>query len=198
MEELLKFLPLQKAIISIWPVTTADRGVSKTTIIVKPEYIKEVLMFLKSSANFRMMLSDIFCVDNMQRHNRFEINYNLLSTYYNERLNIKIFLKTSQSVESVTSVFKSADWLEREIWDLYGVYFFDHPDLRRILSDYGFEGFPMRKDFPLSGYVEVRYDDETKKVLIEPIFLTQEFRLFDFVSPWEQDTDNEDDDKSKK
>jgi len=184
--ELQKFLPIQKTIISIWDLNSLDRGVSKTTLIIKPEYIKEVLTFFKFSSNFRMnCLTDLFCIDNIQATNRFEINYNLLSTHYNERLNIKVFLKTTQSVSSVSSVFKSANWLEREIWDLYGVFFSNHPDLRRILTDYGFEGYPMRKDFPLSGYVEVRYDDETRKVLVEPVVLTQEFRYFDFVSPWE-------------
>jgi NADH-quinone oxidoreductase subunit C len=124
-------------------------------------------------------------VDYPERENRFDVVYCLLSLTQNHRVRIKITASENTLVPSATSVFSSAGWWEREAWDLFGIYFSGHPDLRRILSDYGFEGHPLRKDFPLTGYVEVRYDDEQKRVVYEPVKLTQEFRNFDFLSPWE-------------
>ena len=109
----------------------------------------------------------------------------LLSLTQNLRIRVKVTTDEETPIASVTDVFSAADWWEREAYDLYGIYFSDHPDLRRILTDYGFEGHPLRKDFPLTGYVEVRYDDEQKRVVYEPVKLTQEFRTFDFLSPWE-------------
>eukprot|EP00057_Strongylocentrotus_purpuratus_P023510 XP_011677984.1 PREDICTED: NADH dehydrogenase [ubiquinone] iron-sulfur protein 3, mitochondrial [Strongylocentrotus purpuratus] len=114
-----------------------------------------------------------------------QLVYNLLSLRYNERIRIKTYTDELSAVDSLVPVFKAADWLEREVWDMYGVFFANHPDLRRILTDYGFEGHPLRKDFPLSGFVEVRYDDELKRVVAEPLEMTQEFRKFDLSSPWE-------------
>ena len=111
--------------------------------------------------------------------------YNLLSLRQNQRLRVKIATDEDTAVNSVVEIFSSANWFEREIWDMYGVFFANHPDLRRILTDYGFEGHPLRKDFPLTGYVEVRYDEEQKRVVYEPVSLVQEFRSFDFMSPWE-------------
>jgi len=185
--DLQKFLPIKDTIISYWHFSDSfNRNKSLSTIIIKPANIVEVLTFLQLSSSFRMnCLTDIFCVDNFSEFYRFEINYNLLSTFYNERITIKVFLELNQSLESCSDIFCGANWLEREIWDLYGVFFSNHPDLRRILTDYGFDGHPMRKDFPLSGYFEVRYDDDSRKVLLEPVQLTQEFRYFDFISPWE-------------
>jgi NADH-quinone oxidoreductase subunit C len=113
------------------------------------------------------------------------VDYNLLSLRHNQRVRIKVRLDEDEVVPSATAVFKAAGWYEREAWDLYGIMFSDHPDLRRLLTDYGFEGHPMRKDFPLTGFVEVRYDEERKRVVYEPVQLTQEFRQFDFMSPWE-------------
>ena len=108
-----------------------------------------------------------------------------MSLTHNLRIRVKVRAGEGEAVPSVTGVFSSADWFEREAWDLYGIYFSDHPDLRRLLTDYGFEGHPLRKDFPLTGYVEIRYDDEQKRVVYEPVKLTQDFRSFDFMSPWE-------------
>jgi NADH dehydrogenase (ubiquinone) Fe-S protein 3 len=125
-------------------------------------------------------------VDYPERENRFEVVYNFLSTRYNNRIRVKTSVSEITPVDSITPLFKGANWFEREIWDLYGVYFTGHPDLRRILTDYGFEGHPLRKDFPLSGYVEVRYDEIQKRVVCEPIELSQEYRDFNFSSPWDQ------------
>jgi NADH/F420H2 dehydrogenase subunit C len=165
------------------PVSKATPGVVLT---VKPDSLLQVLAYLKLSALFRAnSLVDLFCIDHLRTANRFEINYVLLSTHYNERLVVKTYVAANEVVPSATAVFRAANWLEREIWDFFGVFFSDHPDFRRILTDYGFDGHPFRKDFPLSGYVEVRYDDEHKRVLLEPVSLSQEFRYFDFNSPWD-------------
>ncbi|MEQ9638655.1 MAG: NADH-quinone oxidoreductase subunit C [Alphaproteobacteria bacterium] len=131
------------------------------------------------------VLIDVCGVDYPEDVERFEVVYNLLSLRHNQRVRIKVRTDEDTPVPSVAGVYNSAAWFEREVWDLYGVMFADHPDLRRILTDYGFEGHPLRKDFPLTGYVEVRYDDEQKRVVYEPVSLTQEFRRFDFMSPWE-------------
>ena len=133
---------------------------------------------------------DLFAVDYPTKENRFELIYCLLSTKYNSRIKIKTFVDELTPVESIVDLYQSANWLEREVWDMHGVYIEQHPDLRRILTDYGFEGYPLRKDFPLSGYNEVRYDDSQKRVIYEPVELTQEFRVFQFNSPWESDKKN--------
>ena len=146
----------------------------------------EVLTFLRDDANCRFKcLVDLCGVDYPERPERFEVVYNLLSHRHNLRIRIKTSTNEDTPVPSVSGLFSSAAWFEREAWDLYGIFFSDHPDLRRLLTDYGFEGYPMRKDFPLTGYVEVRYDDEQKRVIYEPVALTQEFRSFDYLSPWE-------------
>jgi NADH-quinone oxidoreductase subunit C len=131
------------------------------------------------------LLVDICGVDYPDRAARFEVVYNLLSLKHNIRLRVKVAAAEDQPVPSIAGLYSTAGWFEREAWDLYGIYFADHPDLRRLLTDYGFEGHPLRKDFPLTGYVEVRYDIEQKRVVYEPVNLRQEFRTFDFVSPWE-------------
>jgi NADH-quinone oxidoreductase subunit C len=153
---------------------------------VAPPAIIKVMTFLRDDAQclFKMLI-DICGVDYPDRPERFEVVYNLLSLKHNRRLRVKVATAEDQPVPSVTGVFKAAGWFEREAWDLYGIYFSDHPDLRRILTDYGFEGHALRKDFPLTGYVEVRYDIEQKRVIYEPVQLRQEFRTFDFESPWE-------------
>jgi NADH-quinone oxidoreductase subunit C len=145
-----------------------------------------VLTFLRDDSRclFKVLV-DLTAVDYPARPERFEIVYNLLSLKHNRRLRIKTTTDEDTPISSVTSVFNTAGWFEREVWDLFGVFFADHPDLRRILTDYGFEGHPLRKDFPLTGYVEVRYDTEQKRVVYEPVKLKQEFRSFDFLSPWE-------------
>lgn len=156
-------------------------------VLIAPEGVVPVLQFLKDHHNAQFAsLADICGMDVPSRHYRFEIIYNLLSLRYNSRIRVKTYTDELTPIESACDVFKAANWYEREIWDMYGVFFSNHPDLRRILTDYGFEGHPQRKDFPLSGYVEVRYDDEAKRVVVEPVELAQEFRKFDLESPWEQ------------
>ena len=148
--------------------------------------IVRVLTFLRNDSNCQFqLLVDITAVDFPARAERFDVVYNLLSVKQNQRVRVKAAVAEGATIPSVVSVFRTAGWLERETWDLFGVYFSDHPDLRRILTDYGFEGHPLRKDFPLTGFVEPRYDDEQKRVVYEPVALTQEFRRFDFQSPWE-------------
>lgn len=156
------------------------------TITVPKEHIIRVLMFLKEDAEclFRSLM-DISGADYPERHNRFDVVYHLLSHSLNQRIRIKVETDEETPVPSATGVFASAGWFEREIWDLYGVMFSGHPDLRRILTDYGFAGHPLRKDFPLTGYVEMRYSEEEKRVVYQPVKLTQDFRSFDFMSPWE-------------
>jgi NADH-quinone oxidoreductase subunit C len=150
------------------------------------EAIIEALTFLRDDSQCRFtVLCDICGVDYPDRPLRFEVVYNLLSMSRNLRIRLKVETDEEQPVPSATGVFSAAGWWEREAWDLYGIYFSDHPDLRRILTDYGFDGHPLRKDFPLTGYVELRYDEDQKRVVYEPVKLKQEFRSFDFLSPWE-------------
>jgi NADH-quinone oxidoreductase subunit C len=146
----------------------------------------KLLTFLRDDTNCRFrQLLDVCGADYPERAERFDVVYILLSIRHNQRIRVKVATDDRTPVPSATDVFSSAGWFERETWDLYGVYFAGHKDLRRILTDYGFEGHPLRKDFPLTGYVEVRYDDEQKRVVYEPVNLAQEFRTFDFLSPWE-------------
>ncbi|KAM7445415.1 NADH dehydrogenase Fe-S protein subunit 3 ndufs3 [Porites harrisoni] len=155
-------------------------------LLIAPEGVIPVLTFLRDHTNAQYKsLADLTAVDKPEKPCRFELVYNLLSLRYNSRIRVKTYTDELTPVDSAFPVFKAADWYEREIWDMFGVFFADHPDLRRILTDYGFEGHPFRKDFPLTGYVEVRYDDELKRVVCEPIEMAQEFRRFDFQTPWE-------------
>jgi len=153
---------------------------------VERDTIVKTMTFLRDNGNCQFkQLMDICGVDYPEREQRFDVVYNLLSLTHNSRIRIKIQTNEETHVPSICSVFSSAAWWEREAWDLYGIFFSEHPDLRRILTDYGFDGHPLRKDFPLTGYLEVRYDDEQKRVVYEPVKLTQEYRNFDFLSPWE-------------
>jgi len=146
----------------------------------------KLILFLKNHPILKFkQLVDILGVDYPSRDKRFEVIYLLLSHEINSRIGIKIQIKDGESAPSITEIFLSANWLEREVFDMYGIVFENHPDLRRILTDYEFEGFPLRKDFPLTGHTEVRYDDEIKKVIYEPVKLAQAYRNFDFESPWE-------------
>ena len=148
--------------------------------------IVRMLTYLRDDPSLLFkQLVDLCGVDHPDRPERFEVVYNLLSLRHNRRIRVKVATDENGPVPSVTSVFSAANWYERETWDLFGVYFSDHPDLRRLLTDYGFEGHPLRKDFPLTGYVELRYDEDQKRVVYEPVKLKQEFRSFDFLSPWE-------------
>ena len=153
---------------------------------VEREALFRVLGFLRDDPRCGFtVLCDICGVDYPDRPLRFEVVYNLLSMRHNERIRLKVSTDEEQPVPSAVDLFSCAGWWEREAWDLFGIYFADNPDLRRILTDYGFEGHPLRKDFPLTGYVEVRYDEDQKAVVYEPVRLQQEFRNFDFLSPWE-------------
>jgi NADH-quinone oxidoreductase subunit C len=155
-------------------------------ITVQRASIVRVVTFLRDDANCQFkQLIDLCGADYPSREERFEVVYNLLSLKHNLRIRVKLTTDEDTPVASLADVYSAAPWFERETWDLYGVFFSDHPDLRRILTDYGFEGHPLRKDFPLTGYVELRYDDEQKRVIYEPVKLTQDFRSFDFLSPWE-------------
>ena len=148
----------------------------------------ETLVLLKNTETLSFsQLTDLTAVDYPDRPQRFELVYQLLSIENNKRVRIICPIDDGQIVPSITSIYKSAEWPEREVWDMYGLFFSDHPDLRRLLTDYGFEGHPLRKDFPLTGYVEARYDDIEKRVAYQPVQLTQEYRDFDFLSPWEGD-----------
>ena len=167
-------------------VLSLDVEGEELCIVVRRESIARVLAFLRDDMNCQFkQLMDVCGVDYPGRAERFEVVYNLLSLAHNRRIRVKVNTDAETPVPSVTPVFSSANWWEREVWDLFGIYFINHPDLRRILTDYGFEGHPLRKDFPLSGYVEVRYDEEQRRVVYEPVSLPQEFRSFDFLSPWE-------------
>ncbi len=154
--------------------------------MAEASHIVSVLSFLRDDAEcgFACFI-DICGVDYPQREKRFDVVYHLLAPYKNRRIRVKVQTDEDTPVPSAISVFPAANWFEREAFDLYGVLFSGHPDLRRILTDYGFSGHPLRKDFPLTGYVEVRWDDEVKRVVYEPVKLTQEFRAFDYLSPWE-------------
>ena len=151
----------------------------------KSDFIR-IILFLKDHPNTSFdVLVDICAVDYPDRKNRFEIVYQLLSISLNLRMKLKLQVKEDEPVESLSNIYPCANWYEREIWDLFGISFENHPDLRRILTDYDFEGFPLRKDFPLTGFVQVKYDDETQQVVNEPVKLDQEYRDFDNLSPWE-------------
>ena len=156
------------------------------TVEVYSASIVRVLSILKDNPHCQFkVLIDICGVDYPDESPRFKVVYHLLSLEHNKRIRVKLAVSSDTPVPSVTSIFQCANWYEREIWDLYGILFSAHPDLRRILTDYNFEGHPFRKDFPLTGYVEVRYSDDEKRVVYEPVKLAQDFRSFDFLSPWE-------------
>jgi NADH-quinone oxidoreductase subunit C len=181
-------LPEKEKLENLLGVRLTDYAVTygEVIITVERENIASVLKSLRDDEHFRFaVLVDIAGVDFPERPERFEIVYNLLSTARNTRLRVKLSTDEATPVPSVVPVYPAANWYEREVYDLYGALFSGHPDLRRILTDYGFEGHPMRKDFPLTGYVEVRWDEQEKRVVYEPVKLVQDFRNFDFESPWE-------------
>ena len=153
---------------------------------IEVEDLYSTILYLKTNSKCRFrQLIDITAVDYPKKEKRFKIVYLLLSHENNSRITININIDEKVTVQSITKVFPSANWMEREVFDMYGISFIDHPDLRRILTDYGFKGYPLRKDFPLTGHTEVRYSEEHKKVVSEPVKLEQEYRNFDFESPWE-------------
>ncbi|MEA5162450.1 MULTISPECIES: NADH-quinone oxidoreductase subunit C [Cereibacter] len=156
------------------------------TLDVVPNRIVGLVEFLRSDASCRFSsLVDITAIDHPERPARFDMVYHFLSMYQNQRIRLKMQVREDETVASIHSVHPSANWFEREVFDMFGILFTGHPDLRRILTDYGFRGHPMRKDFPTTGYTEVRYDEVQKRVVYEPVKLVQEYRQFDFLSPWE-------------
>lgn len=164
-----------------WEITQGE-----CTLTLERQSLLPVLTYLRDENHLRFVqLLDICGVDYLGRTPRFDVVYHLLSLAHNWRLRLKIHVDEGMSVPSVISIYTNANWYEREAFDLYGISFDNHPDLRRILTDYGFEGHPLRKDFPLTGYVEVRYDETQKRVVTEPVHLPQAFRTFDFESPWQ-------------
>ncbi|MGB0632377.1 MAG: NADH-quinone oxidoreductase subunit C [Alphaproteobacteria bacterium] len=167
-------------------VASWEIALGELMVVTSRDKLATLLKLLRDDSNclFKILV-DVTAADYPEREERFEIVYNLLSLSHNQRIRVKASTDENTPVPSVVPLFSAAGWFEREVWDMFGVFFTDHPDLRRMLTDYGFEGHPLRKDFPLTGYVEVRYDEEQKRVVYEPVTLTQDFRSFDFMSPWE-------------
>jgi NADH:ubiquinone oxidoreductase subunit C len=159
-------------------------GTGEFALFIPPECLTFFLSFLRLCLFNYFSLMDLFVVDYPGRVKRFEVQYILLSLLYNSRLVVRTYVSTNEPLDSVSNLFLSAAWLEREVWDLFGIFFLDHEDLRRILTDHGFEGHALRKDFPLSGFIEVRYSEVLKRLIVEPLELTQTYRLFDFSNPW--------------
>ncbi len=157
---------------------------------VPADALHDVVTFLRDddTCDFQQLM-DVTAVDYPQRASRFEVVYNFLSMTKNHRIRLKTFIEEDVAIDTIADIYPTANWFEREVFDMYGIYFNNHPDLRRILTDYGFEGYPLRKDFPVTGYVELRYDQEQKRCVYEPVKLSQDFRTFDFLSPWEGMTD---------
>jgi NADH-quinone oxidoreductase subunit C len=173
-------------------VTEISDAYSELTLTVATDRWVDIARYLREDpGQLYISFIDLCAVDYPVRENRFEVVLHLLSPKYNKRIRVKTSVDEDTPVPSLCHVFPAADWFEREAYDLLGVLFSNHPDLRRILTDYGFDGHPLRKDFPMTGYVEVRYDDEQKRVVYEPVRLNQEFRQFDFLSPWEGDSNYE-------
>ena len=167
-------------------VKSVEVAFGELTVHAQADQIVPLMKFLRDDGMCRfLVLIDICGVDYPERTERFDIVYHLLSLHQNHRIRVKIQADEETAVPSCAEVYPAADWFEREAYDMYGIFFSNHPDLRRLLTDYGFDGYPLRKDFPLTGFVEVRYDEEQKRVSYEPVSLKQEFRRFDFMSPWE-------------
>lgn len=172
-------------LLQVLPIINYTIYKNELSINIPFNKIVPIFFFLKNHTNTQFkVLSDICVVDYINKKKRFEIIYNLLSIRFNTRLKVKILINELQPVDSIISIYRTANWSEREAWDMFGIFFTNHPDLRRILTDYGFEGHPLRKDFPLSGFLEVYYNELKKRVVYEPINLSQQYRLFEFNSPW--------------
>jgi NADH dehydrogenase (ubiquinone) Fe-S protein 3 len=167
------------------PVVSASCIKNEDILVIQHKRLEFVLTCLKKHINYQYrLLSCISGVDYMNSKHRFGVIYDFLNLTFNSRLRIKVFVNEITTVNSIVNIFPNANWWEREVWDMYGIYFNNHPDLRRILTDYGFEGYPMRKDFPLSGFVELRYDQNKKRIITEPVELAQEYRTYSFEMPW--------------
>ena len=185
---ILKLQKLEKLINSELSSKIKNSSIENEELLIETDEnnLVEVIQFLKSNenCNFKQLI-DIVGVDYPENENRFELIYLFLSHEYNTRIKLLVKFDINQSINSLTKIFPSANWMEREVFDMYGIKFKNHPDLRRILTDYGFKGHPLRKDFPLTGFNEVRYSEKDKKVIYEPVKLEQNYRNFDFESPWE-------------
>ena len=176
-----------QALSKLLPGIVVSEGFFKNELIliIPAALLTDVVLFMRDHTNCQYkVLSDICAVDFLRKQSRFEVVYNLISIKYNTKVRLKVFVNELTPLNTITSLYSCANWWEREVWDLFGIFFSNHPDLRRILTDYGFEGHPLRKDFPLTGYVSVRYDDVNKLVVSEPVELSQEFRTFNFTTPW--------------
>ena len=193
--KLFNYLEIQKVnsfffnykLLKMFPQIFNSLNISNNFLIcnLKKKYMYFFFNFLKKHTNFQFIqLIDLWGIDFLNLNKRFEINYSLVSLKYNSRIFVKIPIKENISLISLTSLYSSSNWLEREVWDMFGIFFSNHNDLRRILTDYGFEGFPLRKDFPLTGFTELFFDLEQKRILYTLTELTQEFRTFNFVNPW--------------
>ncbi len=188
MMETAKLVALAEAVKGVLPGAIMDTriAIGELTLSVERARLPEVVRFLRDDPAWRFkILTDICGADYPQRAERFEVVYHFLSVHNNLRIRLKTTVDAASAVPSIVTLYPAANWYEREAFDLYGILFEGHPDLRRLLTDYGFRGHPLRKDFPLTGFVEVRYDEEQKRVVYEPVKLPQEFRTFDFLSPWE-------------
>ena len=172
-------------LLKILPIINYNIYKNELTLNISNKKLIPIFFFLKNHTNCQFkLLSELCAVDYINRKKRFDVIYSLLSIRFNTRIRIKISITELQQLESIVKIYKAANWWERETWDMFGIFFFNHPDLRRILTDYGFEGYPLRKDFPLSGFLEVYYNELKKRIVYEPINLSQQYRLFEFNSPW--------------
>lgn len=167
------------------PLYALYQYINEIIIVSSQFFLHFIFFFLKNHINYQYkVLSYIAGVDLIDKQYRYCVVYDILSLSFNSRLRIKSLINLGMNCFSLTSIFKNANWWEREVWDMYGIFFKNHPDMRRILTDYGFEGNPLKKDFPLSGFVEVRYSEKKKKIILEPLVLSQNFRVFTFETPW--------------
>ena len=167
-------------------VVSSSVAYGELTLVANLAHLKALVEFLREDASCRFStLVDITAVDHPERAQRFDMVYHFLSMYRNQRIRVKVAVREEEMVPSLIDIHPSANWFEREVFDMFGILFSGHPDLRRLLTDYGFRGYPLRKDFPTTGYTEVRYDEALKRVVYEPVNLVQEYRQFDFMSPWE-------------
>jgi len=170
---------------SLLPIYSVHQSNNENILLVSQSWLLFIVTFLKKHINYKYsLLTCISGVDLLDKTYRYSVVYEFLSLIFNSRIRIKVLLSNVMTGISITSVFKNANWWEREVWDLFGIYFVNHPDMRRILTDYGFEGNPLKKDFPLFGFIELRYNENKKKVVVEPIVLVQEFKMFNFEMPW--------------
>ena len=186
MSEALQELGAMIALKQAEAVQSSDVAYGELTLVANLANLQDLIEFLRDDANCRFSsLVDITAVDHPERMARFDVVYHFLSMYRNQRIRVKVAVREDEMVPSVHTIHPSANWFEREVFDMFGILFSGHPDLRRLLTDYGFRGHPLRKDFPTTGYVEVRYDEAQKRVVYEPVKLVQEYRQFDFMSPWE-------------